>query len=103
MILLLSSCTALATLAYLAWRPPVRVRQYVSRFIKTHPRLARFRVGERVLVRWAYEDLEMEEAAYAPGEEDTMVNGGTGVGAMGEGIPLKPSPRKGQWASYGAT
>ncbi|PIL27448.1 hypothetical protein GSI_10597 [Ganoderma sinense ZZ0214-1] len=98
MILFLSSCTAIATLAYLAWRPPARIRQYVSRFVKAHPRLARFRVGERVLVRWAYEDLEMAEAVYAPGEEDTMVNG-----EMGEGIPLKPSPRKGQWASYGAT
>ena len=97
MILILSSCTALATLAYLAWRPPARVQQYISRFVKAHPRLARFRVGERMLVRWAYEDMEMAEAAYAPGEEDTMVNG-----EMGEGIPLKPSPRKGQWASYGA-
>ncbi|KAI1798279.1 autophagy-related protein 27-domain-containing protein [Ganoderma leucocontextum] len=100
MILLLSSFTALATIAYVAWRPPARMRHYVSRFVKAHPRLARFRVGERVLVRWAYEDMEMEEA-YAPGEEDTMVN--WGAGEIGEGIPLKPSPRKGHWANYGTT
>ena len=27
-----------------------------------------------MLVRWAYEEMKMAEAAYAPGEEDTMVN-----------------------------
>ncbi|KAI0701711.1 autophagy-related protein 27-domain-containing protein [Earliella scabrosa] len=99
-ILLLSSCTAVATLAYLAWHPPACVR----RFVKAHPRLGRFRVGERVLVRWAYEDLEMEEEiGYAGGEEDTMVNFGppADLEEAGEGIPLKPSPRKGRWMSYG--
>ena len=99
-ILLLSSCTAVATLAYLAWHPPACVR----RFVKAHPRLGRFRVGERVLVRWAYEDLEMEEEiGYAGGEEDTMVNFGPAADLeeAGEGIPLKPSPRKGRWMSYG--
>ncbi|KAI0746711.1 hypothetical protein C8Q80DRAFT_1176892 [Daedaleopsis nitida] len=69
---------------------------------EAHPRLARFRVGERVLVRWAYEDLEMDDdVLYADGEEDTMVNF-VPEAEGGEGIPLKPSPRKGQWASYGA-
>lgn len=104
MILLLFSATTLAALAYLAWRPPARVRQYISRLMKAHPRLTRFRVGERVLVRWAYEDLEMEAApGYAPAEEDTMVNWGAGAREVGEGIPLKPSPRKGQWMNYGTT
>ena len=59
------------------------MRRAVSRFVKAHPRLARFRVGERVLVRWAYEDLELEEGGYgmggvgsgADGEEDVMVSG----------------------------
>ena len=102
MILLLSSCTAFATLGYLAWRPPVRVRRYVTRFVKAHPRLGRFRVRENVLVRWAYEDLDMDEGelGYGDGEEDTMVNFAPEE-EVGEGIPLKPSPRKGRWTNYG--
>ncbi|RPD65422.1 hypothetical protein L226DRAFT_530997 [Lentinus tigrinus ALCF2SS1-7] len=101
MILLLSSFTAVVTLTYLAWHPPARVRQYVTRFVKAHPRLGRWRVGESVLVRWAYEDLEMDEDfGYGEGEEDTMVNFAPEEEA-GEGIPLKPSPRKGRWPSYG--
>ena len=101
MILLLSSFTAIMTLAYLAWHPPTRVRQYVARFVKAHPRLGRWRVGESVLVRWAYEDLEMgEDFGYGEGEEDTMVNFAPEEEAS-EGIPLKPSPRKGRWPSYG--
>ncbi len=97
MILLLSSSTAVMALAYLVWRPPARVRHYVTRFVKAHPRLGRFRVGEHVLVRWAYEDLEMDEDL---GEEDTMVNFSPAE-EVDEGIPLKPSPRKGRWTSYG--
>ncbi|KAI9064716.1 hypothetical protein FKP32DRAFT_1591189 [Trametes sanguinea] len=97
--LLLSSFTAVLVLAYLAWFPPTRVRQYVTRFLKAHPRLARFRVGERVLVRWAYEDLELEDE-YADGEEDVMVN--FAPEADPEGIPLKPSPRLGGFSGYGA-
>ncbi|KAI0717444.1 autophagy-related protein 27-domain-containing protein [Cerioporus squamosus] len=99
MVLLLSSCTAVVTLAYLAWHPPARVRQYVTRFVKAHPRLGRWRVGERVLLRWAYEDFEMGED-FGEGEEDTMVNFASEE-ETGEGIPLKPSPRKGRWPSYG--
>ncbi|KAL7284230.1 hypothetical protein ACG7TL_001512 [Trametes sanguinea] len=97
--LLLSSFTALLVLAYLAWFPPTRVRQYVTRFLKAHPRLTRFRVGERVLVRWAYEDLELGDE-YADGEEDVMVN--FAPEADPEGIPLKPSPRLGGFSGYGA-
>ena len=102
MVLLLSSFTVIITLAYLAWRPPTRVRQYVTRFLKTHPRLARFRVGEQVLVRWAYEALEMDEG-YRPSEEDTMVNWSADEERPGEGIPLKPSPKKGGLLNYGTT
>ncbi|TBU45634.1 autophagy-related protein 27-domain-containing protein [Dichomitus squalens] len=102
MALLLSSFTAVITLAYLAWRPPTRVRQYVTKFMKAHPRLARFRVGEQVLIRWAYEDLEMDEG-YSPSEEDTMVNWSADEEGSGEGIPLKPSPRKGGMLNYGTT
>ncbi|KAJ2983713.1 hypothetical protein NUW54_g10604 [Trametes sanguinea] len=58
-----------------------------------------FRVGERVLVRWAYEDLELEDE-YADGEEDVMVN--FAPEADPEGIPLKPSPRLGGFSGYGA-
>ncbi|KAH9849418.1 hypothetical protein C2E23DRAFT_935780 [Lenzites betulinus] len=100
MVLLLSSFTAVLALAYVAWFPPPRVRQAVSRFVKAHPRLARWRVGERVLMRWAYEDLEMDDGyGYGEGEEDVMVN----FAAMPEeGIPLKPSPRLGGVSGYGA-
>ncbi|CDO74760.1 hypothetical protein BN946_scf185001.g8 [Trametes cinnabarina] len=98
--LLLSSFTAVVVLMYLAWFPPARVRQYVTRFLKAHPRLARFRVGERVLVRWAYEDLELGDD-YAEGEEDVMVN--FAPEADPEGIPLKPSPRLGGFSGYGTT
>ncbi|EIW55777.1 uncharacterized protein TRAVEDRAFT_30502 [Trametes versicolor FP-101664 SS1] len=100
LVLLLSSFTAVLALVYVAWFPPARVRQAVSRFMKAHPRLARFRVGERVLMRWAYEDLEMEDGyGYGEGEEDVMVNYAPEVE---EGIPLKPSPRLGGFAGYGA-
>ncbi|KAI0360733.1 hypothetical protein OH77DRAFT_1493144 [Trametes cingulata] len=99
--LLLSSFTAVLVLAYIAWFPPARVRQYVSRFMKAHPRLARFRVGERVLMRWAYEDLEMDdEYGYGEGEEDVMVN--YAPLTEQEGIPLKPSPRPSGFTTYGA-
>ncbi len=100
LVLLLSSFTAVLALVYVACVPPARVRQAVSRFRKAHPRLARFRVGERVLMRWAYEDLEMEDGyGYGEGEEDVMVNYAPEVE---EGIPLKPSPRLGGFAGYGA-
>ncbi|KAI0635105.1 hypothetical protein C8Q77DRAFT_1105856 [Trametes polyzona] len=100
LVLLLSSFAAVLALVYVAWFPPARVRQYVSRFVKTHPRLARFRVGERVLMRWAYEDLEMEDGyGYGEGEEDLMVNFAP---QAEEGIPLKPSPRLGGSMGYGA-
>ncbi|RDX54436.1 hypothetical protein OH76DRAFT_1397733 [Lentinus brumalis] len=99
MILLLSSCTAVVTLAYLVWHPPPRVRQYVTRFVKAHPRVGRWRVGESVLLRWAHEDFEMGDD-FGEGEEDTMVNFASEEEA-GEGIPLKPSPRKGRWPNYG--
>ncbi|KAH9919485.1 autophagy-related protein 27-domain-containing protein [Epithele typhae] len=101
MVLILSSATALVVLVYLAWRPPTRVRRAVSRFVKKHPRLARWRVGESVLVRWAYEDLELRDGE-DEGEEDVMVNFNA-LADVDEGIPLKPSPRKGRWASYGTT
>ncbi|KAJ8487770.1 hypothetical protein ONZ51_g3951 [Trametes cubensis] len=101
LVLVLSSFTALLALVYVAWFPPARVRQYVTRFMKAHPRLARFRVGERVLMRWAYEDLELvDEFGYGEGEEDVMVN--FAPDADPEGIPLKPSPRHGARAVYGA-
>ncbi|KAI0330635.1 hypothetical protein GY45DRAFT_1323368 [Cubamyces sp. BRFM 1775] len=101
LVLVLSSFTALLVLAYVAWCPPARVRQYVTRFMKAHPRLARFRVGERVLMRWAYEDLELvDEYGYGEGEEDVMVN--FAPDADLEGIPLKPSPRHGGRTGYGA-
>ncbi|KAI0646259.1 hypothetical protein C8Q79DRAFT_961778 [Trametes meyenii] len=102
LVLLLSSFAAVLALAYVAWFPPARVRHALSRFAKTHPRLARFRVGERVLMRWAYEELEMQDGyGYGEGEEDVMVN--FAAEADPEGIPLKPSPRLSGHVSYGST
>ncbi|PSS08914.1 hypothetical protein PHLCEN_2v3404 [Hermanssonia centrifuga] len=66
-------------------------------YVKKHPSLLKFRVGEGVLIRWASEDLELEN-----GEEDLMVNGANAsYGDDEEQIPLKPSPRKGHLTGYG--
>lgn len=69
-------------------------------FLKSRPSLLRFRVGERVLLRW----VEEEEMELADSEEDVMVNGdGESIFfADEESIPLKPSPRKGRVVSYGS-
>ena len=61
--------------------------------------MLRFRVAENVLVRWAYEDLPLDES-----EEDVMVNGSS-VNYLrdDEQIPLKPSPRLTSVTTYGTT
>ncbi|OCH88027.1 hypothetical protein OBBRIDRAFT_758909 [Obba rivulosa] len=82
-----SACMIFVVL-YLLYFPPRALRRRVSSFVKTHPALQRFRVGERVLVRWAYEDLGFED-----GEEDVMVNAAGNAAELEEQIPLKPSPR----------
>lgn len=71
----------------------------ITKYVKTHPWLLRSRVGERVLVRWAYEDFSVDGA-----EEDTMVNDREfeGMIALDEQIPLKPSPRRTVTVSYGS-
>ncbi|KAI0075596.1 hypothetical protein K474DRAFT_1599538 [Panus rudis PR-1116 ss-1] len=96
----LPSAALVLVAVYLIYWPPRRLRQAVSSYLKSHPRLLRFRVGENVLVRWAQEDLELED-----GEEDVMVNGEREplfVLEEEDGIPLKPSPRKGRTSLYGS-
>ena len=87
-------------MAYCVYSPPQRLREKVQSFVKRYPRLQRWRVGENVLVRWAYEDMPLED-----GEEDVMVNGGVATDPIYAGeeeqIPLKPSPRKASVTSYG--
>lgn len=74
-----------------------RLRSKVQGYLKSHPSLLRFRVGENVLVRWAHEDLELDES-----EEDVMVNAtAANYTADDEQIPLKPSPRMGSITGYG--
>ena len=71
----------------------------MQRYAKSHPSLLRFRVGESVLVRWAHEDLDLRE------EEEGLVVEGDDVNALvdeEEHIPLKPSPRKGGFVTYGS-
>ncbi|KAH8103336.1 hypothetical protein BXZ70DRAFT_720347 [Cristinia sonorae] len=97
--LVLTSTAAVAFLIYIAYHPPQLIRRHVLSYIKSHPSLARFRVGEHVLVRWADEELGYEE-----GEEDLMVNGERDSIFFDddEQIPLKPSPKKkGLFPSYG--
>ena len=57
-----------------------------------------FRVGEGVLVRWAHEDLDLDE------HEGLIVEGDDVNGFVDEEehIPLKPSPRKGGFVTYGS-
>ncbi len=79
------------------YSPPRSVRRRFQSYVKKHPSLLKFRVGEGVLIRWASEDLELEN-----GEEDLMVNGANAsYGDDEEQIPLKPSPRKGHLTGYG--
>jgi len=89
--ILLSSGCAVGILAYLVYKPPKALKRRLQSYIRDHPSLLRFRVGENVLVRWAHEELELEA-----GEEDHMINDeGTDYFDIDEQIPLKPSPRKG--------
>ncbi|CAL1711032.1 unnamed protein product [Somion occarium] len=95
--ILLSSTTMVLILIYFIYYPPRVLRRFISSYLKSRPSLLRFRVGERVLVRWAQEDLELQD----DGEEDVMVNGGRDAESIfvvdddeEEQIPLKPSPRK---------
>ncbi|OBZ77234.1 hypothetical protein A0H81_02042 [Grifola frondosa] len=97
MMVILSSVTAVFLLAYLVYFPPAVVRRRIVSFIKSHPRFMRFRLRERVLVRWAYEDLELET-----GEEDVMVNAEEPLDMQDEQIPLKPSPRRNAFMNYGS-
>ena len=99
-MILISSLFAILLVAYCVRSPPQRLRARLQKLLRDNPRLMRFRVGENVLVRWAYEDMALEE-----GEEDVMVNGVEPIFVGDEEqIPLKPSPRKGRgshFASYG--
>lgn len=85
-------------IAYLIYFPPRILRRIVSRFLKRHPSL-QFRVGESVLVRWAREEIDLDE-------DDPMFVNGDDAGRFliddEEGIPLKPSPRKGGIITYGS-
>ncbi|KAH9912464.1 uncharacterized protein B0H18DRAFT_1053838 [Fomitopsis serialis] len=92
MTIFASSALVVIVVTYLVQRPPARLRRFALSYMKTHPWLMHSRVGERMLMRWAREDL-----IFDAGEEDVMINGPTNVrSAVGldEGIPLKPSPRR---------
>ncbi|KAI0795025.1 autophagy-related protein 27-domain-containing protein [Abortiporus biennis] len=97
-VLFLSSSSVVMLLIYLIYWPPRILRQVLASFLKSHPSLLRFRVGESVLVRWAQEDMNLDDF-----EEDVMVNGEDDDVFFDdeEQIPLKPSPRKVRFASYG--
>jgi hypothetical protein len=75
------------------------LRRFVSRLLKKHPSLVRFRVAENVLVRWAAHDeidLDDDQALFIDGDD---VNHS---GNDENNIPMKPSPRKGGFTvSYG--
>ena len=88
-----------AVIAYLLYSPPRRLRRSISKILKNHPSLLRWRVGENVLVRWAREEIDLDE-------DDPMLITDDEISRFldeEEGIPLKPSPRKGGITSYGTT
>ncbi|KAI0087182.1 hypothetical protein BDY19DRAFT_995257 [Irpex rosettiformis] len=87
-----------AVVAYLIYFPPRPFRRFISRFLKRHPSI-HFRVGETVLVRWAQEEMDLDE-------DDPMFVNGDDISQFlddEEGIPLKPSPHKGGVVTYGST
>lgn len=88
----------LGVIAYLIYSPPRPLRRQVQQFLKNHPSLLRFRVGESVLVRWAHEDVLLEDL-----DDETVVNGDdVNYSYEEEQIPLKPSPRKTGITTYGS-
>ena len=68
---------------YLIRYPPPEVKRWVGVTAKKLP----FRVGEGILIQWA------EEAMFADGEEDVMVNYEEECDSD-EQIPLMPSPTR---------
>ena len=71
----------------------------MQQHLKNHPSLLRFRVGENVLVRWAHEDVLLDDM-----DDETVVNGDdVNYVYEEEQIPLKPSPRKSGIVTYGST
>ncbi|GJE92492.1 hypothetical protein PsYK624_086460 [Phanerochaete sordida] len=90
--LLLSTAAAVGVLAWLVYSPPRVLRRRVQQFLKAHPALLRFRVGESVLVRWAQnEDVLLDDM-----DDDATVVHGDDVHYADEEeqIPLKPSPHR---------
>ena len=85
-------------LAYLIYSPPRPLRRRVQQYLKAHPALLRFRVGEGVLVRWAHEEVLLDNL-----EGDVVEGDDVNWAREEEQIPLKPSPRKGNIAFYGTT
>ncbi|KAI0343849.1 hypothetical protein BDW22DRAFT_1419677 [Trametopsis cervina] len=95
LVAITTTITAIA--AYLIYFPPRLFRKLVSRYLKNHPSLLRFRVGENVLVRWAHDEIDLD------GEEPLFIDGDDINHYVDdeEGIPLKPSPRKVGFTTYG--
>ncbi|KIP04092.1 hypothetical protein PHLGIDRAFT_25794 [Phlebiopsis gigantea 11061_1 CR5-6] len=90
---------AIAVVAYLIYSPPRWLRRQIQQYLKNHPSLLRFRVGESVLVRWAHEDVLLDDM-----DDETVVNGDdVNYVYEEEQIPLKPSPRKSGIVTYGST
>ena len=83
---------AVGVLAWLIYSPPRVLRRRVQQYLKAHPALLRFRVGEGVLVRWAqHEDVLLDDM-----DDDATVVHGDDVHYADEEeqIPLKPSPHR---------
>ncbi|EKM53284.1 uncharacterized protein PHACADRAFT_210981 [Phanerochaete carnosa HHB-10118-sp] len=100
--LLLTSAGAVGIIAYLIYAPPRPLRRRVQQYLKAHPALLRFRVGEGVLVRWAHEDVLLEDLD----DEATVVHGDdVHFADEEEQIPLKPSPHRARsgYITYGST
>lgn len=100
--LLLTSAAAVGLVAYAVYAPPRPLRRRAQQFLKAHPALLRFRVGEGVLVRWAHEDVLLADLE----DEPTVVHGDDVHDLDAEEqIPLKPSPHRTRSGhlSYGST
>ncbi|KAI0700287.1 hypothetical protein BC835DRAFT_444835 [Cytidiella melzeri] len=92
-LIAITSCVT-AAIAYLIYFPPRKLRRFVSKFLKKH---TNFRVGENVLVRWAHDEIDLEE------DGPLFINGDDISNDIEdeENIPLKPSPRKVTFTTYG--
>lgn len=88
----------MSVIGFIIYNPPRAMRRAVSAYLKGHPSWLGFRVSEGVLVRWAHEEIDLDDG-------DEVVDGDDVSTFVDEDeyIPLKPSPRKIGHISYGST